>query len=210
MKELLEVFDLNDKSVGIEEREKFYSEIRKEYTDKGKVTRKIKSIRLFLLNSDGRIYLQKRSKIKNDNPNLYDKTIGGHVQKGHTFDMTVIRECAEELGFPAAVLSPEEFGEAIKSTDLEVIGLFKKIDYIPNFDSTRISQDGSKFIQTDITTIYLGYYNGSIRFKDGESSGVEVFSADELKDDIKSNPAKYTEDIKFMVDKYKSLLTPIV
>ncbi len=209
MKEILEIYDLNDKLIKTEERDKFYSEIRKEFSDTGKATKKIKSIRLLLLNSEGRIYLQKRSKIKSDNPNLYDKTVGGHVPKGYSFEMTVIKECAEELGFPAAVLPPEEFDEAIKATDLTVIGLFKKIDYIPDFDSVRMQSDGSKFVQTDITTIYFGYYDGSIRFKDGESSGIEVFSPDELKNDIRNNPNKYTEDIKIMWEKYKNILKPI-
>lgn len=209
MKEIIEVYNLNDKLVAVEERDKFYSKIRKEYSEKGEVTHKIKTIRLLLLNSDARIYLQKRSKIKDDNPNLYDKTIGGHVPKGYTFDMTVIKECAEELGFPAAVLSSDEFGEAIKSIDLEVIGLFKKVDYLSSFESTREQQDGTKFLQKDITTIYQGYYNGSIRFKDGESSGIEVFSLKELQEDIKENPGKFTDDIKFMIKKYEKYIVPI-
>jgi len=91
MKELLEIYDLNDKLIKVEERDKFYSEIKEEFSSKGKITRKVKTIRLILLNSDGRIYLQKRSKIKSDNPNLYDKTVGGHVPKGFTFEMTAIK-----------------------------------------------------------------------------------------------------------------------
>jgi len=60
-----------------------------------------------------------------------------------------------------------------------------------------------------MTTIYLGYYNGSIRFKDGESSGIEVFSLKELQEDIKENPGKFTEDIKFMIKKYEKYIVPI-
>jgi len=106
-------------------------------------------------------------------------------------------------------LSEEDFSRALKRTDLKVIGLFKEIDYQPNFLSTRISQNNERFIQPYMQTIYIGYYNGPIQFIDGESSGIEVFSLDELKEDIKNDPDKFTEDVKFMIKKYEKLLVPI-
>ena len=209
MGEKLEIYDLNSNLITIEDRKKFYSEIKKEFKESGKISKKVKAIRLILMNSSGRIYLQKRSKIKTENAGKYDKTVGGHVSAGDSFNMTVIRECAEELGFPATVLEPEEFEKASKVTDLNIIGLFKKIEYLPNFLSTRIAKDNSKFIQPYMTSIYFGYYNGPIKFVDGESSGIEVFSLDELKEGIKENPDKFTEDIKFIVEKYEKFLVPI-
>ncbi|PIN87649.1 hypothetical protein COV12_02695, partial [Candidatus Woesearchaeota archaeon CG10_big_fil_rev_8_21_14_0_10_32_24] len=168
-----------------------------------------KSIRLLLMNSTGRIYLQKRSNNKNENPGIYDKTVGGHVSEGDTFGLTVIKECAEELGFPATILPQNEFLKAIKVTNLEIIGIFQKVDYIETFLSERIAQNGTKFIQPFINESYIGYYNGAIRFVDGESSGIEVFSLSELKKEIKDNPQKFTEDVKFMVKKYERYLKPI-
>jgi hypothetical protein len=44
---------------------------------------------------------------------------------------------------------------------------------------------------------------------DGESSGIEVFSLPELEDDIKNNPEKFTDDVLFMIQKYRELLIPI-
>jgi len=209
MAELLEVYDLKDNLIKVEERKKFYSDIRKEFSEKGKISKKVKAIRLLLMNSEGRIYLQKRSRIKSENPGLYDKTVGGHVSAGDTFDMTVIRECAEELGFPAAILSPEDFDRASKVTDLGVVGIFKKIDYVSDFESVRLTANGDKFIQPFMNAFYLGYYDGSIRFSDGESTGIEVFSFDELNEELKNQPDKFTEDIKFMVRKYEKFLKPI-
>jgi isopentenyldiphosphate isomerase len=209
MTEELEIFDLNGKSLGTQSRKKFYSEIKSEYKQKGKISRQVKAIRLMLMNSSGRIYLQKRSKIKRENPGLYDKTVGGHVSKDDSWNMTVIRECAEELGFPAAVLSNNEFEKSVQVTDLGIIGLFKQVDEVNNFQSVRIDKKGNKFLQPYISTFFIGYYDGAIRFVDGESSGIEVFSIDELKDDIKKNPDKFTEDIKYMVKKYHKFLRPI-
>lgn len=209
MTELLEVYDLDGKLLKVEERDKFYSEIKKEFVEEGKISKQVKSVRLLLMNSKGRLYLQKRAKTKAENPCLYDKTIGGHVSAGDTFDLTVIRECAEELGFPAAIVSPEDFERAIKVTDLGIVGIFKKIDYISNFESTRLTSKQEKFVQPYMCAFYLGYYNGGIRFVDGESTGIEVFSLEDLKEEIKNNPNKFTEDLKFMVKRYGKFIKPI-
>lgn len=209
MSEKLEIYDLNENLIEIKDRDEFYKEIKEEFTQKGSISRKVKTIKLLLMNSSGRIYLQKRSKIKSENLGLYDKTVGGHVVAGDSFDMTVVRECAEELGFPATVLAPEEFEKSIKTTKLDIIGIFRKIEYIPNFMSERISKNNSKIIQPLMNSTYIGYYDGPINFIDGESSGIEVFALDELKEEIQNNPNKFTEDIKFMVKKYENYLVPI-
>ncbi|MFC1769321.1 NUDIX domain-containing protein, partial [Nanoarchaeota archaeon] len=148
--------------VSLSDRDEFYSDIKKEFKKQGKISKQVKGIRLLLMNSKGRIYLQKRSKFKKENAGLYDKTIGGHVAKDHTWDMTIIKECAEELGFPASILSDKEFNKAITITDLSIIGILKSIDRINNFQSIRITQKGEKFIQPWITNIYVGYYDGAI------------------------------------------------
>jgi len=208
-KEILEIYNLKGKFIKNQERKAFYDEIKKEFSKTGKITKQIKRFTCLLMNSKGRIYLQKRSKFKKENSGLHDKTVGGHVSKGDTFDMTMIRECAEELGFPASILSKEEFDKSISKTHLNIVALFKKIDYITNFKSTRVTKNNRKFIQPYINTPYIGYYDGAIKFVDGESSGIEVFSLKELEDDIKKYPEKFTEDIKWMIKKYRKYLKPI-
>jgi len=209
MPEILEIYNLKNKLIKKQTRDRFYVDAKKEFAKHGKISRKIKTIRLILMNSQGRIYLQKRSKQKNENPGLYDKTIGGHVLAGESFEVTLVRECAEELGFPATVLSPDEFKKAVKSTNLGIVGIFKKIAYSPNFQSVRLTKSGSKFVQPHMNTFYIGYYNGPIRFVDGESSGVEVFSLSELKQELKTSPEKFTEDIKFMIKKFAKYLKKV-
>ncbi len=210
MNEQLETYKLDGTFVANQDRKEFYEEVKKEFNVNGSISKKVKTVRVLLMNSRGKIYLQKRSDTKNENPNLYDKTVGGHVTAGNTFELTVVKECAEELGFPATVLSKEDFEQAINSIDLKIVGVFKKIDHIKDFNSIRITSEGNSFTQPYITDIYLGYYDGAIRFVDGESSGVETFSIEKLKKDIENNPNKYTEDLKFMIGKYSDLLVSIV
>ena len=208
MEELLEIYDLDGNIIKIQDRVEFYKEIKKEFKETGKITKQVKAIRLILLNSRGHMYIQKRSYYKDENPGLYDKTIGGHVVAGQTLDLTVVKECHEELGFPAVVLTDEEFSLAIQSTDTKVIGLFRKVENIQNFISVRKSADGD-FKQPYVCSFYIGYYDGSIRFKDGESIGIEIFSLEQFKKRVQEDPEIFTEDLKFMVKRFKKYLVPI-
>jgi isopentenyldiphosphate isomerase len=206
--ENVEVYDLKGNLVGVQNRTKFYAQVQKEYAAKGKITKQVRTIRLLLMNSNGRIYIQKRSMDKPENPGLYDKTIGGHVVAGHTWYMTVVKECHEELGFPAVVLSHEEFRQAINSTDTGVIGIFRQVDSLVNYLSVRKTKT-KDFVQPQMTNVYIGYYDGPIHFKDGESTGVEVFTLAELEKEMAANPKRFTEDLKFMIKKYRKYLVPV-
>lgn len=54
------------------------------------------AVQLLLVGADGRVLLQRRRGDK-ENGGLWDKSVGGHVQAGETFDDAVVREANEEL-----------------------------------------------------------------------------------------------------------------
>ncbi|MFT4304133.1 MAG: hypothetical protein ACMXYG_06200 [Candidatus Woesearchaeota archaeon] len=58
-------------------------------------------------------------------------------------------------------------------------------------------------------TVYIGYYDGPIQFIDGESSGIQMYTAEELDKEIKKDSKVFTEDIKILFNKYKTQLVPI-
>jgi len=209
-RELLEIYDLQGNPLGVQARNSFYEEIKQEFTANRHITRQVKIATGFLLNSRGGIYLQKRSLDKQENPGLYDKSVGGHVLAGMPFELTLVLEYAQELGAPVAVAaSPHEFDVAIKSMPLNLLGICRRIDYIAPFESVRINQDGSRITIPFMNQVFVGYYDGSIRFIDGESSAIEVFTVGQLKAQIRSNPNLFTEDLKGMVEKYEPHLRPI-
>ena len=135
---------------------------------------------------------------------MYDKTIGGHVIAGHSWNMTLTRECAEELGFPAAGLSDEEFNTALAETDLKINGVFKRIETINCFQANYQYVDGSKATFPQITTIFIGFFDGNLNFRDGETSGIEIYYTDEILEELKNNPKKYTSDVKELLPNYLS------
>jgi hypothetical protein len=60
-----------------------------------------------------------------------------------------------------------------------------------------------------MTQFYLGYYDGAIRFIDKESCGIQVFTLEELDQEMKDNPNAFTDDVKYIMDKFKNKLKPI-
>ncbi len=201
-KEKIKVYDLKNKLLGLKDKFKFYKSLRTEYKNKGKITRKVHTVRLFLLNSEGRMYLSRRSRLKKENSLLFDKTIGAHIRKNETPEYTVLREAEEELGFPAVALDEEDFRDSIKSANLRLFGIAKNLGTIKNFEAIYKYRNGKKAVFPQITTVFIAIYDGPIKFEDSETDIIELFDFEELVDELKNNPDKYTEDLKILVPKY--------
>jgi isopentenyldiphosphate isomerase/intracellular septation protein A len=63
-------------------------------------------IHVHIINSKGDIFLQKRSKNKEIQPDKWDTAVGGHVQVGETVDHALVRESEEELGISFGKFQP--------------------------------------------------------------------------------------------------------
>lgn len=55
-------------------------------------------VHLHIFDSQGRLYLQRRSMNKDIQPGKWDTAVGGHVDYGETIDEALHREVREELG----------------------------------------------------------------------------------------------------------------
>ena len=58
-------------------------------------------VHLHIIDQEGRIYLQKRSKTKALLPGMWDTAVGGHITYGEYAQESLFREAAEELGLQA-------------------------------------------------------------------------------------------------------------
>lgn len=47
---------------------------------------------------DGRVFLQKRSMLKDTSPGCWDSSCSGHLDSGEAYDAAVVRELGEEIG----------------------------------------------------------------------------------------------------------------
>lgn len=58
-------------------------------------------VHLHVFDSEGRLFLQKRSENKDIQPGKWDTSVGGHIDYGETVGEALQRETFEELGFYA-------------------------------------------------------------------------------------------------------------
>ncbi len=54
------------------------------------------AVQMLVVNAQGQVLLQRRREDK-ENGGLWDKSVGGHVQAGESFDQALVREANEEL-----------------------------------------------------------------------------------------------------------------
>ncbi|NDW10807.1 NUDIX domain-containing protein [Dysgonomonas sp. 520] len=74
-------------------------------------------IHLHVFNSRGDLFLQKRSAAKDIQPNLWDSSVGGHIDLGETPYDAAIREAGEEIGLQG--IAPIYITKHIITTDVE-------------------------------------------------------------------------------------------
>jgi isopentenyl-diphosphate delta-isomerase type 1 len=90
--EILEIVDRNDKVVG--------KAARAEIHRKGLQHR---AVHVFVFNSAGEIYVQRRSADKDKFPGVLDSSAAGHVDPGESYERAAARELGEELGITGRV-----------------------------------------------------------------------------------------------------------
>jgi isopentenyl-diphosphate delta-isomerase type 1 len=60
--------------------------------------RRHRAVHIFVFNSKGEVFLQKRSMTKDTHPGEWDSSASGHVDSGEDYDPCVVREVREEIG----------------------------------------------------------------------------------------------------------------
>jgi isopentenyl-diphosphate Delta-isomerase len=113
--EILEVVDSHDKVLG--------TATRAEIHRRGLQHR---AVHIFVFNTSGDLYVQKRSASKDRHPLKLDSSAAGHVDPGETYLQTAVRELHEELSIKAAVREVLKV-TACELTDNEHVVLFTAV-----------------------------------------------------------------------------------
>jgi len=111
--EILEIVDSDDQVTG--------AATRAEIHRKGLMHR---AVHIFVFNSVGEIYVQRRSASKDRHALKLDSSAAGHVDPGETYEQTAARELQEELGITAEI-KQVLWVAACEQTDNEHVMLFK-------------------------------------------------------------------------------------
>ena len=172
MTEIITTYDVANTNVAIPmDRDEFYREQVKISKRGEKPSRAAGIIAVFLFNSHGEIFIQKRAYTKGHNPGLFDKSIGGHIQEGNTSDYTTMVETIQELQTPSMVLKNRD--DFLKTFNLlkdyiKTVSIIQYIKTEPNLLSRVI--DEKKVNIANVSSLYFGVYDGRIRPVDRESS----------------------------------------
>ncbi len=149
--ELLNVYDAAGRIVG--------SKPRREAKASGQP---VGAINALIVNGRGELLMQRRPGDK-ENGGYWDKSVGGHVSAGESFDEALVRESREELFDDLAsaqvelLASEAEFAARLATADLRRVVLLRKVEERLNLRDVRHAPDR----QGVRTVLYhLGIYAG--------------------------------------------------
>jgi 8-oxo-dGTP pyrophosphatase MutT (NUDIX family) len=119
-------------------------------------------VNILLVSARGEVLLQRRPEDK-ENGGRWDKTVGGHVDEGETFDEAAVREAGEELfgdgTSPRVRLARDEaeLSRLLATADLSRQIVFRRVALQLNLRDVRIEPGGSgtKNVVYHVTS-YLG------------------------------------------------------
>ena len=118
------------------------------------------AINLLLVDARGRVLLQRRPADK-ENGGRWDKTVGGHVDAGESFDAAAVREAGEELfgdgrSPRVRLVEPAGFARAVAGADLGKQAVFRHEALRLNLRDVRSAPDGSMRNVVYHVSSYLG------------------------------------------------------
>ncbi|MBX7157994.1 MAG: NUDIX domain-containing protein [Verrucomicrobiae bacterium] len=114
-----EIFDV------VDEKDRVIGQVtRREIHEKKLLHR---AIHIFIFDSRNRLFLQKRSLMKDSHPGKWDSSCSGHLDTGETYAIAAQRELKEELGITFSISTADRilYLPASEATDQEFIQVFR-------------------------------------------------------------------------------------
>jgi 8-oxo-dGTP pyrophosphatase MutT (NUDIX family) len=201
MDELLHAYNQWGRIVKTQERSSLLQEIRDYSYKHGDANLAVETIYLVLSNSNGELYVVRRGD-KQENPNRFDKTVGGHVHVGETAFSTLYREAREEIGVQVILVDLFGYPQAAYAIDTTQFAVVRPINYHPWMKSIRYVKDGEPWVKRHKVTIFAGRYDGPVQFIDGEAVDLQLIHRDKLPDRIKKSPDQFTYDLEVLLRNY--------
>ncbi len=85
-----------------------------------------RSVHALVMNDQREVFLQLRAPHRDNNPNLWDSSVAGHLQAGEGYDQAMVRETEEEIGIRLDEIPQKLFKlMASETTDYEFCWIYK-------------------------------------------------------------------------------------
>ncbi|MFC1731553.1 isopentenyl-diphosphate Delta-isomerase [candidate division KSB1 bacterium] len=121
---------------------------------------------IFVFNNMGQLMMQQRAFAKYHSPGLWTNTCCSHPRKNETLEEAAHRRLKEEMGFDSDI---------------------KKV-----FDFTYHADVGQGLTEHEFDHVFIGHFEGDPRINKNEVADWKWMSIDEISNDLKNNPEKYT------------------
>jgi len=131
-----------------------------------------RSVHVWIMNSRGKLLIQRRSAGKVDNPNKWDISAAGHVAAGDTPIDTAVREIAEELGV------------TVKPKQLQLLFTIPQQSHRPDYINNEWND--VYLIRTDLDV-------DALTLQKEETAAVKFVSVDELRRLIEHHDPEFVE-----------------
>lgn len=131
---------------------------------------------VFVFNSAGELLIQQRAASKYHSPLLWANTCCSHPRKGESYLDAAHRRLREEMGF-----------------DCE---LEEKFHFIYK------AKLGDRLFEHELDRVFAGTYNGPVNINKDEVENCRWVPWDELVEDVKNRPHKYTAWFKIIFNEY--------
>jgi len=87
-----------------------------------------RSVHVIVMNDEGQVFLQHRAPHRDNNPDLWDTSVAGHLQTGEDYDQAMVREVAEEIGVMVECTPERLFKlQACALTDYEFCWVYRLV-----------------------------------------------------------------------------------
>jgi isopentenyldiphosphate isomerase len=111
-----------------------------------------RAVHVLCLDPDGRVFLQRRSLLKDSAPGKWCASCSGHLDAGEDYDAAAVRELAEEIG---AVIAPAALErwlrlEACRETGMEFLWVYRARHAGPFALNPAEIMDGAWFSRSEI------------------------------------------------------------
>lgn len=125
-------------------------------------------VRVFVVNNQGQILLQKRNEALNDNPGKWDQSVGGHVDEGEDYVAAATREASEELGI--------------------------EVQNLVNLGKFYIERPAPGGMVKRFQTVFRCEWNGPVNFDVSEVSEVKWFTIEDVDTWLARSPDDFTKN----------------